>query len=83
MAVLDSQSVKISCLTNNSVGYNGDKKIKGRKRHVLVDTLGLVLRVVVTAANVSAPAGAKLLLKQLKGHRRWLQQRWVVERTFG
>jgi transposase len=51
-ASLDSQSVKIAILTDRDIGYDGGKKIKGRKRHLLVDTLGLVMMVVVTAANV-------------------------------
>lgn len=49
VAIIDSQSVKIGVLSNNSVGYDGGKNIKGRKRHILVNTMGLVLMVVVTA----------------------------------
>jgi len=78
VAAIDSQSVKIRCLTNESVGYDGGKKIKGRKRHILVDTLGIVLMVVVTAANVSDRAGAKLLFQCLKFHRRWLQRLFLI-----
>jgi len=51
-------------------GYDAGKKICGRKRHLLVDTLGLVLEVVVHPANVQDRDGAKLLLKGLS--RRWL-----------
>jgi putative transposase len=43
------------------------KKISGRKRHVLTDTLGLVWAVLVTAANVSDPAGARNLLERVAG----------------
>ncbi|MEO0407488.1 MAG: IS5 family transposase [Cyanobacteria bacterium P01_A01_bin.135] len=71
-AIIDSQSVKIGSLTGNSCGFDGGKKVKGRKRHVLVDTLGLVILVVVTAANVSDKAGAEVLLKRLKGQKRLL-----------
>jgi predicted transcriptional regulator len=52
-ASLDSQSVKIAILTDHAIGYDGGKKIKGRRRHLLVDTLGIVMMVVMTAANVS------------------------------
>jgi putative transposase len=48
---IDSQSVKGTETTENP-GYDGGKKIKGRKRHILTDTLGLLLAVVVTAANL-------------------------------
>jgi putative transposase len=47
--------------------YDAGKKVKGRKHHILVDTLGLLLAVVVTSAAVSDPAGARLLLKRLGG----------------
>lgn len=64
-ASLDSQSVKTATPAALSVGYDGGKKIKGRKRHLMVDTLGLVMMVVVTAANVSDPQGARLLFARL------------------
>ena len=59
-AVLDSQLVKTATMIHNEVGYDSGKQIKGRKRHVLVDTLGLLIVVVVTAANLPERAGAKL-----------------------
>jgi putative transposase len=46
------------------VGFDGNKKIKGRKRHILVDTLGLILAVVVTSANTDDRQGLKALLAQ-------------------
>ena len=49
-------------MVSQEVGYDGGKKIKGRKRHLLVDSLGLLLVVVVTAANISEGAGLKRLL---------------------
>ncbi len=58
-AILDSQSVKTTEVAR-SVGYDGAKQIKGHKRHIIVDTLGLLLMVVVSAASVPERAGAKL-----------------------
>jgi transposase len=48
------------------VGYDGAKQIKGRKRHLTVDCLGLILRVLVTAASLPEREGAKSLLQQVK-----------------
>lgn len=45
-------------------GYDAAKKVVGRKRHILVDTMGLLLCVVVTAACVSESAGARLVLSR-------------------
>lgn len=59
-AILDSQSVK-SDGHGGRVGYDAGKRIKGRKRHLLVDTLGLVLGVTVTPANTTERDGAQLL----------------------
>ena len=46
-------------MVSQSVGFDAGKKIKGRKRFTTVDTLGLVLRVLVTAANVGEREGGK------------------------
>lgn len=64
-AVLDSQSVETATMVNIEVGYDGGKQVKGRKRHLLVDTLGLVVMVVVTAANVNDRDGARHLFGKL------------------
>jgi putative transposase len=56
-AALDSQSVK-AAPTGGHRGYDGGKGINGRKRHILVDTLGLLIAVVVTAASATDAAGA-------------------------
>ncbi len=65
-AVVDAQSVKTSAnVAETSQGIDVGKKIKGRKRHVITDTLGLVLAVLVTAANVHDTTGGKLLLDDL------------------
>ncbi len=73
---LDSQSVKTTQLPGVR-GYDAGKKVKGRKRHILVDTLGLLLAVVVTSAAVSDPAGARLLLRRLGGACKKLRRIWV------
>jgi putative transposase len=66
-ASMDSQSVKMSSVAGCAIetGYDGGKKIKGRKRHLVVDTLGLVMMVVVTAANISDQQGARLIFERL------------------
>ena len=78
VAIMDSQSVKSGTLTHHAVGFDGGKQIKGRKRHLLVDTLGLIVMVVVTAANVSDPAGAQTLLSRLQGQRRYFKRLWLI-----
>ena len=50
--IVDSQSVKTTWVGGEDRGYDGGKKVKGRKRHLLVDTEGLVLKAKVHAANV-------------------------------
>jgi putative transposase len=51
---------------HDSIGFDRGKLIKGRKRFLSVDTLGLVLRVFVTAANVGERSGGKRVLKRVK-----------------
>jgi len=63
-ASIDSQSVKTTEL-GGPRGFDGGKKINGRKRHILVDTLGLLLAVVVTSAGLDDAAAAPLALSQL------------------
>ena len=65
-AVIDSQSVKTAAMVSEQVGFDAGKLIKGRKRFLTVDTLGLVLRVVVSAASVGEREGGKRVLKRLK-----------------
>jgi transposase len=63
--IVDSQSVKTATMVHESVGYDAAKQIKGRKRHLATDTLGLSLRVLVTAASVPEREGAKQLLQRV------------------
>ncbi len=65
-AVLDSQSVKTT-ETPGVRGYDAGKKVKGRKRHILVDTMGLLLMVVVHTANIQDLDGAKQVLEKVSG----------------
>ena len=73
---IDSQSVKMT-LVPGLRGYDAGKNVTGRKRHLLVDTLGLMLGVVVTAASVSDPAGARLLFGRLGGFCKNLRKIWA------
>jgi putative transposase len=62
-AIIDSQSVKT--LMGGVRGFDGGKKLAGRKRHILVDTQGFLLAVVVHAANLQDRQGGRLLLQAL------------------
>jgi len=73
---LDSQSVKSTQLPGIR-GFDAHKNVNGRKRHILVDTLGLLLLVVVTAASVQDRDGAKLLLRRWRGACKKLRRIWV------
>lgn len=75
-AILDSQSVK-SDGHGGDVGYDAAKQIKGRKRHLLVDTSGLVLGVAVTPASTPERAGAQVVLGQALGWFTSLRLLWV------
>ena len=75
-AVLDSQSVK-SAGHGGPVGYDAGKRIKGRKRHLLVDTLGLVLGVVITPADTTERDGAKAVLRRVLAWLIGLRLLWV------
>jgi len=58
-------------------GYDAGKHVKGRKRHLVVDTIGLVLAVVVHAASIQDREGAKLVLARLAGRFPRLRLIWA------
>jgi putative transposase len=62
-AVIDSQSAKTTGVGGPARGYDGAKRLKGRKRHLLVDTMGLVLLACVHAADLHDREGARLLVE--------------------
>ena len=64
-AIMDSQSVKTVEESASICGFDAHKHIKGRKRHLLVDTLGLPLSVYVTPADMHDTRGARYLLAGL------------------
>src|SRR5207253_8698459 len=66
IAAIDSQSVK-TAEGGQECGTDGGKKVKGRKRHILVDALGLLIAVVVTAANVDDARAAQEVFAQVRG----------------
>lgn len=76
--ILDSQSVK-STECSDARGYDAGKKVKGRKRHLLVDTLGLILMVMVLPANIQDRDAAQQLLTTFfgRGPRRRLKHLWA------
>jgi putative transposase len=63
-AMVDSQSIKIA-EQRGWRGYDGGKKIHGRKQHLLVDTEGLVLKAIVSPAHITDRTGAEVLLEQV------------------
>lgn len=74
---IDSQTVKTGVTPAGIRGFDSGKLTTGRKRHILVDTTGLLLAVLVTAASVQDRDGARLLLQSLAGFCKKLRLIWV------
>jgi putative transposase len=66
LVIIDSQSAQTT-ESGGVRGFDAGKRVKGRKRHIVVDTLGLVWAVVVHAADVQDPVGARMVLPKLQG----------------
>jgi putative transposase len=75
--IVDSQSAKTSGVGGEHRGYDGGKKVRGRKRHLLVDTEGLVLKAKVHSAKVPDQDGIKLLLNGVGDRLPRLSHLWV------
>jgi putative transposase len=75
--IVDSQSVKSTGVGGEERGYDGGKKIKGRKRHLLVDTEGFVLRAKIHSAKVMDWDGIKTLLRQADAQFPRLEHLWL------
>lgn len=89
-SIIDSQTSKTASFSE-STGYDGAKKTKGRKRHIAVDVLGLLLAVIVHSAAIDERSGAKLLMPRIMlcsptilkvwadgGHTENTQQNWFL-----
>jgi putative transposase len=75
--IVDSQSAKTSGVGGEQRGYDGGKKVRGRKRHLLVDTEGLVLKAKVHSAKVPDQDGLKLLLESAQAELSRLKHLWL------
>jgi putative transposase len=66
VGIIDAQSVKSSLVSAEDKGFDAGKKIKGIKRHIIVDTLGMILAVIIQGASVQDRVGAPSVIKNMK-----------------
>jgi putative transposase len=76
-AIADSQTTKSTGVGGEQRGYDGNKKVRGRKRHLLVDTEGLVLKAKVHSAKVPDQDGLRLLLESAHTGLSRLKHLWL------
>jgi putative transposase len=76
-AIADSQTTKTTGVGGEQRGYDGNKKVRGRKRHLLVDTEGLVLKVKVHSAKIPDQDGLSLLLESARSGLSRLKHLWL------
>src|SRR5207244_9764075 len=77
-AIIDSQSIRTSAnVPESSQGIDAGKKIKGRKRHIATDTLGLLLVALVTAASVQDTTGGRQVVSELAARHPGVVKAWV------
>jgi putative transposase len=75
--IADSQTTKTTGIGGEQRGYDGNKKVRGRKRHLLVDTEGLVLKAKVHSAKVPEQDGLKMLLESARAGVSHLKHLWL------
>jgi putative transposase len=76
-AIADSQSAKTTGVGGEHRGYDGNKKVRGRKRHLLVDTEGLILKAKVHSAKIPEQDGLRLLLVSARSGLSRLKHLWL------
>ena len=85
VAIADTQSVPLGCLTHRAGDVDGGKRVKGRKRYLLVESMGLLLAVVVTAAKISDQQGLPPLWHPLQFQGGWFHRLGLIwgDRDYG
>jgi len=67
VGIIDAQSVKSTLVSSESKGFDAGKKVKGIKRHIITDTMGLILAVVIQSASVQDRDGATETINKMRG----------------